>query len=98
VVIVVEGGIVQGVFADQPIDVVKIEYDTEGCDEADGVVILPDVDVATGVAEPRSSATAEAFIGLIGCTLAPEYVATRFRQCAELDAAERDEANPGDAS
>lgn len=42
VVISIEGGLVQAVFADRPeeIAVVRLDYDTEGSDASDGVKLL----------------------------------------------------------
>jgi hypothetical protein len=80
-VIVMDGGLVQSVLADVPLDVVKIDYDTDGCTLEDGIVELTDVDEDTGL-ERESESTA--FISEIGSDLAPEYVAARFRQCEQF--------------
>ena len=44
VVIVVEGGIVQAVFADAPVEAVLVDHDTESVDEAEITVIDPETE------------------------------------------------------
>lgn len=81
IVIVMDGGLIQTVNSDQPVEVVKIDYDTEGCSDEDGVVELQDV-ADDGTLIDNSE---DAFITNIGADLAPAYVATRFTQCKELN-------------
>jgi hypothetical protein len=79
-VIVMEGGLVQGVFADVELNVVKIDYDTDGCDEDDDVVELQDV----GNDGELEEGSGEAFICDFPVDVLPGYVATRFKQCEEF--------------
>lgn len=82
IVIVMDGGLVQNVLADTLVEVVKVDYDVDGCDEDDGVVSLQDVDDNGDLLDGFE----DAFITDIGAELSPGYVATRFRQCEEHNA------------
>jgi hypothetical protein len=72
VVVTIEGGIVQGVFADGPCSVVLVDYDAD----ADDAIDLPDVD-DDGTERPTSS---PARIHGEIVIHSPAYVATRHRQ------------------
>lgn len=72
VVVVLDGGLVQDVLADVPVDCVKIDYDTEGADRAD---LWPVPQDGTEGDRPASS---EAFISHFGVEVSPERVALLF--------------------
>lgn len=44
VVLIVEGGLVSHVLADAPVDVLVLDYDTQGTTEAENIVQVPQID------------------------------------------------------
>lgn len=76
----IEGGLVQAVVADVPVEVVKIDYDTEGSGPDDGVVKFPQSDENGG-----DGGTADAFVDLFGCDVDAKEVARVFAFAEEKE-------------
>lgn len=71
--ITIEGGIVQSVTSDSPIEIVKIDYDTEGSGPEDGVVEL----------DQGGGRTASAFVSMGHTDVDADEVARVFEAAAQ---------------
>lgn len=74
IVIVMDGGVIQNIFADAPVEVLTVDYDTEGTPD-DELCPMPDRVVSTG--EPQDY-TDKAIADVSQPPLAPKFVAARF--------------------